>query len=35
MLALNRLSKAACAQSQEMKEKVITERHIKLVFKVG
>ena len=35
VLAMERLSKAALAKSRETKEKVITERHIKLIFKVS
>ena len=35
VLAMNRLARAANAKSQETKEKVITDQHIKLVFKVS
>ena len=35
VLALERLAKAACDKSRETKEKVITEQHIKLVFRVS
>ena len=33
-MAIDRLGKAACAQSLESGEKVITEGHVKQVFKV-
>jgi len=35
VLSLNRLAKASSSKAQENKEVVITDRHIKMVAKVG